>query len=167
MNILFVSQNTETIRLTYKSKYNRKRENQVVLLMITDSKKWLYLALKSVRTPNGYNRPIISLSRLLSGITSNDIGDYYCLGCFHSKRTDNELKKHEKLCNKHDYCHVEMPKEDRKILKYNHGEKSLKAPFTIYADLECLLPKMSSCQNNPEKSCTERKAMSLQVTHGV
>ena len=50
-----------------------------------------------------------------------------------------------------------MPTEDNKILKYNHGEKSLKAPFTIYADLECLLPKMHSCQNNPEKSYTERK----------
>ena len=68
------------------------------------------------------------------------------------------LKKHERLCNKHDYCHVEMPTEDNKILKYNHGEKSLKAPFTIYADLECLLPKMHSCQNNTEKSYTERKA---------
>ena len=51
-----------------------------------------------------------------------------------------------------------MPTEDNKILKYNHGEKSLKAPFTIYADLECLLPKMHSCQNNTEKSYTERKA---------
>ena len=28
-----------------------------------------------------------------------------------------------------------------KLLKYNHEEKSLKAPFMIYADLECLLEK--------------------------
>ena len=34
-----------------------------------------------------------------------------------------------------------MPIEDNNTLKYNHGEKSLKAPFTIYADLECLLIK--------------------------
>ena len=34
-----------------------------------------------------------------------------------------------------------MPDKDNKILKYNHGEKSLKAPFMIYADLECLLVK--------------------------
>ena len=27
-----------------------------------------------------------------------------------------------------------MPEEDNKILKYNHGEKSVKVPFTIYAD---------------------------------
>ena len=50
-----------------------------------------------------------------------------------------------------------MPSEGNKILKYNHGEKSLKAPFMIYADLECLLEKMHSCQNNPEKYYTEKK----------
>ena len=26
-------------------------------------------------------------------------------------------------------------------MKYNHGEKSMKSPFVIYADLECLLEK--------------------------
>ena len=35
----------------------------------------------------------------------------------------------------------EMPKQAEKILKYIHGEKSLKVPFTIYLDLECLLKK--------------------------
>ena len=38
-----------------------------------------------------------------------------------------------------------MPKRFEKILKYNHGEKSLKAPFAICLDLECLLPKIPSC----------------------
>ena len=158
LNILFVPHNTKAIRLAYKSKDNRKRENQVVLLMITDGKKRHYLALKSVRTTNGYNRPVRSLSRLLRRITSNHIGDFYCLGCLQSFRTDNALKKHEKLCDKHDYCHVRMPTEDKKILKYNHGEKSSKAPFTIIFDLECLLKKEQSCQNNPEKSYAEIKA---------
>ena len=97
------------------------------------------------------------MSRLLRGIRSNHNGDFYSLNCFHSYRTDNKLKKHERVCNEHDYCHVEMATEDNKILKYNHGEKSLKAPFTIYVDLECLLPKMRSCQNNPEKSYIDRK----------
>ena len=34
-----------------------------------------------------------------------------------------------------------MPDEDNKILKYIHGEKSLKGPAIIYADVECLLRK--------------------------
>ena len=50
-----------------------------------------------------------------------------------------------------------MPDKDNKILKYNHREKSLKAPDIICADLECLLEKMYSCQNNPERSYTEKK----------
>ena len=41
-----------------------------------------------------------------------------------------KLKKHEKVCNDHDYCHVEMPNEYNKTLEYNHGEKSLKVPLT-------------------------------------
>ena len=52
-----------------------------------------------------------------------------------------------------------MPTELNKILKYNHGEKSLKTLFLIYADLECLLLKQKSCQNNPNESYTERKAI--------
>ena len=50
-----------------------------------------------------------------------------------------------------------MPDEDKKILKYIHGEKSLKGPAIIYADVECLLKKMHSCQNNTGKSYTEKK----------
>ena len=79
-----------------------------------------------------------SLPALLRGITSNQKEDFYCLNCFHSYSTKNKLKKHEKVCNDHDY-YVEMPNEDNKILKYNHEEKSLKALAIIYGDLECLL----------------------------
>ena len=67
-----------------------------------------------------------------------------------------KVKKHEKVCNNHDYF-VEMPNKYNKILKSNHGEKSLKAPFMIYADLKCLLGNMYLSQNNPEKSYTEKK----------
>ena len=49
-----------------------------------------------------------------------------------------------------------MSNEDNKILKYYHGEKSMKAPFIIYADLESLLKKMETCYNNPEKSSTTK-----------
>ena len=49
-----------------------------------------------------------------------------------------------------------MPKEHEKI-KYLHGEKSLKVPFVIYSDLECLLKKVWSCQNDLKNSYTEKK----------
>ena len=49
-----------------------------------------------------------------------------------------------------------MPEEYNKLLKYNEGEKSVRLPFIVYADLECLLEKMNTCQNNPEKSSTTK-----------
>ena len=52
-----------------------------------------------------------------------------------------------------------MPDEDNKILKQVLGEKSLKVPFIIYADLESLLLKINIRQNNPEKSYTEKKSV--------
>ena len=113
--------------------------------MITDDgKRWHYLAVKS-------------LSALLRGISSSNNGDFYCLNCFHSYRTLNKLKRHERVCNNHDYCRIDMPKEYEKM-KYLRGEKSLKAPFIVYVDLECTLEKMQYCQNNPKNSYTERKA---------
>ena len=51
--------------------------------MISNGENWHYLAVKS-------------LSRLLRGITSNHDGDYYCLNCFHSYRTENKLNAHKK-----------------------------------------------------------------------
>ena len=45
----------------------------------------------------------------------------------------------------------------KNVKKYSPGDKSLRAPFIIYADLECLLKKVRSCQNNPENSYTEKK----------
>ena len=47
LNILYVPHNTEEIRHAYKSKYDEKRENKIILLIITDGKKWYYLAVKS------------------------------------------------------------------------------------------------------------------------
>ena len=81
------------------------------------------------------------------------------MNCLHSFRTDNALKKQKRLCENNDYCSVEMPAKRDKILKYNHGVKSLKTLFVIYADLECLLLKQQSCQNNSNESYTERKAI--------
>ena len=101
--------------------------------MITDGTgNWHYLAVKSI-------------SGLLKGITSNHNGDFHCLNGLHSYTTEEKLEK--------------MPDEDNKVLKYVPSEKSLKVPFTIYADLECLLKKINTCSNNPDKSYAEKKTI--------
>ena len=151
LNILFIPHNTKTISVAYRSEYNNKSKKQVILLMITDGKKWHYLA-------------VTNLSALLQRMSSNHDGDFYCLNYFNSYTTKNKLEEHEEICNNHDSYHIEMPKQAEKILKYIHGEKSLKGPFVIYLDLECLLKKEQSCQSNPENLTQKKKLyMSLLV----
>ena len=170
LNMLYVSYNKEQIKQTYTSKqdkeqtkqdkeqikqirqayiskHNDKHVNQEILLMIADEvSNWHYLAAKSI-------------SGFLRGITSNHNGDFYCLNCLHSYTTEKKLRKHGKICNNKEFCHPKIPDEDNEILKYIPGEKSLRVPFLIYADLECLLKKISTCSNNPDKSYTEKKAV--------
>ena len=62
LNILFIPHNEKTINLANESKYSRKRKTQVLLLMITNGEQWHYIDLKCVRTDDGFNRPIRSLS---------------------------------------------------------------------------------------------------------
>ena len=143
LNILYVPHGTKKVEVAYKSKHILIREKQVILLMISNSENWHYLIVKN-------------LSRLLRGITSNHDGDFYCLNCFQSYKTKKELDARKKICENHDYCHIETPTKDNNIIKYNHGEKSIKLPLIDYVDLECLLEKMSTCYNTPEESSTTK-----------
>ena len=109
--------------------------------MISNGENWHYIVVKS-------------LPGLLKGITSNHKEDFYCLNCFCACITKNKLEEHKKICQNHEYCHVEMLNEDNKIIKYNQGEKSIKSLFIICADLEYLLEKMSTRYNNPKELST-------------
>ena len=92
------------------------------------------------------------MSALLRVLKSKHNGDFYCLNCFRAYTAKIKLERHKKVCENHNYCCVEMPNEDNQISKHSHGEKSMEAPFIIYADLESLLKKMSKCYDSLEKS---------------
>ena len=59
----------------------------------------------------------ILLYALFRGITLKHEGDFYCLNDFCSYRTENTFTNHKKVIENHDYCYVEMPEENNKILK--------------------------------------------------
>ena len=90
LNVFYIPHNTKKISLAYKSKHNSNREEQVILLMISNGEKWHYTA-------------VTRLSGLLRGVTSNHNNDFYCLNCFHSYSTKNKLEEHKKICENHDY----------------------------------------------------------------
>ena len=118
--------------------------------MTTDGEKWHYLAGKKG-------------AWLCREITVKPVGDFYCLNCFHSYSTKKKLGRHYNVCKIHTYYDVKIPNEDSKILKYNHGGKSMKVSFIIYPDVETLLEKMSTCHDNPEKSSTTKISIHLVI----
>ena len=47
-------------------------------------------------------------------------------------------------------------------LKYQY-QKSYKASFVIYGDLECIINKIDGCKNNPETSSTKKRKIFYQI----
>ena len=100
LNVLHAKK--EKMYPAYVSKNNSSREKQVILLLISKVKKWLYLAVKK-------------LSALLRGVISKYNGDFYCLNSLHSFRTKNNLESHKRVCENKDFYNVIVPSEDLKI----------------------------------------------------
>ena len=96
------------------------------------------------------------LRALLKEIASKHHSDFYCLNFFHYFRTENKLKSYKKVCENNFFCNILMSSEDTKILGFNQCQKSDKASFIIYADLECLIEMSNACKENPESSSTTK-----------
>ena len=69
------------------SKHNSAHEKTIILFMFTNKEKegWHYVAVRK-------------MSALLHGENSKHKGDFYCLNCLKSLRTENKFKYHERLC---------------------------------------------------------------------
>ena len=66
------------------------------------------------------------VSVLLREITSKYDCDFYCLNCFHSFRTKNNLKSYKRVSENKDFCNIVMPSEDAKILELNQIKNLIK-----------------------------------------
>ena len=73
-----------------------------------------------------------------------------------SSFSKNKLKSHKRVCENKDFCNGIMSSEDTEILEFNQYQKSDKAPFIIYADLECITEKIDGCKNNTEYQSTAK-----------
>ena len=60
LNILFISPNTKTTNVAYRSEYKTKCRKQVILLTITDGKKWYYLVVTNLSALLAKNNQIIN-----------------------------------------------------------------------------------------------------------
>ena len=63
------------------------------------------------------------------------------MSCLHYFRTKNKLESHKSVCQSKDFCNIIMLSKDTKILEFNQCQKSNKATFITYADLEGFVEK--------------------------
>ena len=105
LNVLCIEPDKKELYTSYRSKFNKEREKQAIILMINENEneelednKYHYIAVKN-------------LARLCRNVTSNHNGDVYCLNYLHSFHSKKSLQVHEKICHKHDHYQIIMPKE--------------------------------------------------------
>ena len=78
------------------------------------------------------------------------------MNCLYSFAAENKRESDIKVCANKDFCNIVMFSEDIKILEVTQYQKSNKAPFIIYAGLECLMETINRCKNNPQNSSTAK-----------
>ena len=99
--------------------------------MIPNGEGWHYIAVEE-------------LLELLREITSK----YH--GLLEQKKNLNHINRYRKTKI------FVMPSEGNKILKFNQYQRSDKAPFIIYAELECLIENTDWCKNNLQNLSTTK-----------
>ena len=126
-----------------RSSGNNNREQTINLLLISNDKTNHYCWIKS-----------------MSGLLNSQKYKrrhkrYYCERCLLSFKTQKSLDTHSEYCKDHDAIKITLPKKGT-MLKFKNWNHSMRVPFVIYADFECLTEPLSSCQRDDTKSFTHQ-----------
>ena len=121
---------------------NTDREHNIILKLIEDGGVKHYCLVKNP-------------SRLLSSQVSNHTEKTFLSRCLNAFRSHKSLNKHKEYCDKHEAVKIEMPKEGTilKFINYHRGEK---VPFIVYADFECFIKPIQSCNPDEKSSYTKQ-----------
>ena len=126
-----------------KVKKEDERKHNIVLLLIKDEDNSHYCLVKN-------------LSALLtSQVNKRKTKFYFCLNCLNGYDTPEKLEKHKEYCNEKESTIINMP-EPKTYLKFKNLRYSERAPFVIYADFECTLKPVNTCNPDPNKSYTKK-----------
>ena len=85
-----------------------------------------------------------------SQIRKHNEKTHSCKMCFSSFHSEEKLKDHKTYCSARKSVKIEMPKSYDNILQFKNYNHSLKVPFTVYDDFECMLQKIQICQPSDE-----------------
>ena len=98
------------------------------------------------------------LSALLFDQSKNSNSKHFCERCLHGYSRRNLLERHKPECEGllKSPTRTEMPKEGENKMAFKNFYKQMKAPYVVYADFECILKKIHTCEPDNKRSFTAK-----------
>ena len=96
------------------------------------------------------------LTALLYDQNRHNESKHFCERCLHGYKTKDLLERHKPECKGllKSPTRTEMPKEGDNKMAFKNFYKQMKAPYVVYADFECLVKKISTCEPDNKQSFT-------------
>ena len=96
------------------------------------------------------------LSALLYDQNRHNESKHFCERCLHGYSRIELLERHKPECKGllKSPTRTEMPKAGENNMAFQNFHKQMKAPYVVYADFECIVKKVHTCEPNNNKSFT-------------
>ena len=96
------------------------------------------------------------LSALLYDQNRHNESKHFCERCLHGYSRRELLERHKPECKGllKSPTRTEMPKEGENKMAFQNFYKQMKAPYVVYADFECIVKKIHTCEPDNKKSFT-------------
>ena len=96
------------------------------------------------------------LSALLYDQNRHNESKHFCERCLHGYSRRDLLERHKPECKGllKSPTRTDMPKQGENKMSFTNHHKQMKAPYVVYADFECLVRKMATCEPDNKHSFT-------------
>ena len=96
------------------------------------------------------------LTALLYDQNRHNESKHFCERCLHGYKTKDLLERHKPECKglMKSPTRMDMPKQFENNMSFTNYHKQMKAPYVVYADFECLVRKISTCEPDKKHSFT-------------
>ena len=122
---------------------NTDREHKIRLMLIEKDGVKHYCLVKNI-------------SRLLSSqVSKQNEKKYFCDRCLNPFWCEESLNNHVVYCNEYEAVKIQLP-EKRTMLEFKNYHRFEKVSFLVYADFECFIKPLDTCNLNPESSYTKQ-----------
>ena len=126
-----------------RNSHNTDGDYKIILMLIEEGGLKHYCLVKSIE-------------RLLSSQASKGKRkEYFCLNCLNPFPSEKSLNKHGEYCKEHKAVKIKLP-EKGTMLKFKNYHRREKVPFIVYADFECFIKPIQSCNPDDKESYTKQ-----------